>query len=784
MTRSISNKLIVVLTLCLGSILAVGMAIDYQRSRDEILERVRLESEQTVNNVISEVEQWLHGVEGDTLFLARVLEQREYSREGLKQLLRDIVAHNEEIFGAAIALNPELIQSPQGFATYFYHSDGAVTHSDFADSNQPYWEHPWYADAVAAGKPLWIEPYFDEGGGEILMTTFSVPVYHFNDQGRRSLYGIVTADVSLTKLHNYVQRLHLGKNGYGVLISRGGTVLSADNPDALMHSYLAVLSTPGDRKVWQSAFEATLGGATRVFPIECPVKIGQCNARLSPLKSTGWPVGIIYSRDEVLAPLHEYEIKTLIVGLVTLLLMAITVGLVTRRLTRPLVALAQATDVIATGDLNAPLPRVRGNDEVAQLVRSFGAMKQDLKSYISDLELATASRARVEGEMAAATQIQMSMLPQGGEALEKNDSYSLWAKVRPAKSVGGDLYTYYHGEQNKLYLAVGDVSDKGVPAALFMAKAISHIKQFEQGFESPSQGMTLLNNALEQGNDNCMFVTLFFAVLDLQTLQLRFASAGHTAPCLLRDGTVTAIAQETGPALGLAQDMPYPENTISLAPGDRLAIYTDGIDEAFNAQSEMFGHNRLNDQLRKTAADTLPVAGARIFQAVDDFAGDMPQSDDITLMLLELNSAPGSSPRFSRTVNCDSELFRTAVQWLESVMGELDIDDATGMELVLVSEEVLTNIHKHAQLPNTAQIELALWTDHQGISLEFSDEGFPFNPIKDGHRSTLGSNIESAEIGGLGVHLLTQLTDKQSYRRHQGRNVLTVLKFFDSEETQ
>jgi sigma-B regulation protein RsbU (phosphoserine phosphatase) len=117
-------------------------------------------------------------------------------------------------------------------------------------------------------------------------------------------------------------------------------------------------------------------------------------------------------------------------------------------------------------------------------------------------------------------------------------------------------------------------------------------------------------------------------------------------------------------------------------------------------------------------------------------------------------------------------------------MGQLDIDDATGMELVLVSEEILTNIHKHAQLPNTAQIELTVWTDHQGISLEFSDEGFPFNPIKDSHRSTLGSDIVSAEIGGLGVHLVTQLTDKQSYRRHQGRNVLTVLKFFDSEETQ
>jgi sigma-B regulation protein RsbU (phosphoserine phosphatase) len=777
MNTSITSKLIVVLTLCLAAILALGMTIDYLFSRDEILERVRLESAETVNNVVSELEQWLHGVEGDTLFLARVLEQREYSREGLNQLLRDIVTHNEEIFGAAIALNPELTDKPQGFAPYFYHRKGAINFTDFADKNQKYWEHAWYSDAAISGKPIWVEPYFDEDGGEVLMTTFSVPVYHFGPGGNRSLYAVVTADVALTELHRYLQQLHLGENGYGVLISKAGIVLSTARPDSIMHHYLDVMSTPTDSDTWKRSFNAALAGETLVFPIECPARFGKCNARLSTLKATGWPVGFIYSQDEVLAPLREYETKTAIVGLGTLLLMALTVGIVSRRLTGPLVALARASDTIATGDLNAPLPRVNGKDEVARLVQSFGAMKRDLKSYISDLEIATAGKARLEGELAAATQIQMSMLPQGGEALEESDSYSLWAKVRPAKSVGGDLYTFYQCDENNLYLAVGDVSDKGVPAALFMAKAISHIKQYEEAFGSPPEGMALLNNALEEGNDNCMFVTLFFGVLDLQTLELRFSSAGHTAPSLLRDGVTTVVSQDTGPALGLIADMSYPENTLSLAPGDRLAIYTDGIDEAFNGRAEMFGFERMNTQLQASSKEKITAAGTGIFRCVDDFAGDTPQSDDITLMLLDIPGQPPNVQKTSRSFDCDSSAFGAVAAWLEEVFQQMPVDDAACIELTLVSEEILTNIHKYAELPAGTLIEVSIGIDANHITLEFSDEGIAFNPFLDGHRAILGEDIESAEIGGLGVHLITQLTDGQSYQRINGRNLLTVEKF-------
>jgi len=395
-TKSITGKLIVVLTLCLAIIHGGGAYIDYKFSRDEILERVRLESRDTINGVVNNLEHWLHSVQSSTLFLARILEQRKYSPEGLNQLLRDVVANEDYIYGATIALNPQLDDNIS-FAPYYYRKDGVISYVDMAGGGEAYWRKTWYTAAVEAAKPIWVEPYFDEGGGEVLMTTFSVPVYHINNEGARTLYAIVTADVALEKLHTYLQQLRLGKSGRSVLISRAGVILSSDQPASIMKNYLDAMSTAQDRAGWERAFNAALNGETLAFPIKCPARLGRCSAHLTTLASTGWPVGILYSQNEILAPVKDYTTKTVLTGLITLMLMALAISIVSRRITRQLVALAEASKSIARGELDVPLPRAAGKDEISMLVHSFVAMKRDLKSYITDLEEATAGRARLEG---------------------------------------------------------------------------------------------------------------------------------------------------------------------------------------------------------------------------------------------------------------------------------------------------------------------------------------------------------------------------------------------------
>lgn len=777
MTKSITTRLIILLTICGALIVGAGMLLDYRLSREEILKRLDGESSDKINAVVSNIEDWLDGVEGATLFLGRILEQREYSQPGLQQMLRDIVVQNEDIFGAAIALSPEQTEDASGFAPYYFRRNGAIAYADLASSEANYQSQAWYTGPIAAGKAIWSEPYFDTGGAEVMMITFSVPAYRIDATGQRYLYAVITADVMLHDLHKALQSLHLGNNSYSLLLSREGILLSGHKEANLMRHYSEVAVPREKLDSLEAMLQRALAGETLSRQIECPEMEGQCTLRLGALRATGWPIGVVYSEEEVLAPLRSYQIKTSIISATTLLLMALAVYLVTHRLTRPLAALSKASNNIARGNMDSPLPVPRGEDEIATLIRSFSSMSHDLKAYISDLEIVTASRSRLEGELAAAREIQMSMLPGNGELLLQKQSFDLWSRVRPAKTVGGDLYTCLESG-NKLVIAVGDVSDKGVPAALFMAKAMGLLQQMAIPGNLPTQAMAEVNNALEQGNDNCMFLTLFLGVLDLDSGELLFGSGGHTPPSLVRDGQTSILAQDSGPALGLVAGLEFPLNTFQLLPGDRLAIFTDGVDEAFNDNNEMFGIQRFNQALVKTTACPVEQAGDDLFTAVDEFAGGTAQSDDITLMLLQLNSTSDTAEAtlVSREFSLGENLTSRVQAWLEPQLVQFDFAPDTVMEITLVSEEIVTNIQKYAMLEPGDQIGIALHSTVSGVALEVSDGGRPFDPLKQGHRSPLGATIDSAEIGGLGVHLITQLTERQTYRRENNCNILRVEK--------
>lgn len=775
MSKSITTRLIALLTLSTVSIVGLAMWLDYRLSRDELLQQLHAQSEQTVTTAIVDMENWLEGVESSTLLLGRILQQRDYSTPGLKQMLKDIVENNDDIFGSAIALNPDLFDIPLGFAHYYFRRDGILREADLALEENNYQQQRWYMDSVAAGKPIWVEPYFDVGGAKVLMTTYAVPVYRVDDAGVRSLYGVVTADVTLQELRQYLQRLQLGANGQSVLLSREGLVLGAKDDANLMRHY-SEINNP-EAPYWANLLQKVLVGQTISRQRQCTDIPGSCSVHMGTL-NTGWPLVLMYSDNELLAPLHDHQIKTAITGLLTLLLMVLAVYFVTRRITAPLAALSAATRDISQGKLDTPLPAPKGEDEVATLIQSFKAMNHDLKTYIADLETVTASRSRLEGELAAAREIQMAMLPGGGETLAAQDIFQLWARVTPAKTVGGDLYSYQIVD-GKLLLALGDVSDKGVPAALFMARAISLIQQLS-GPDVPAQeAMSAVNDMLTQGNENCMFVTLFLGVLNLKNMVLSFASAGDAVPVLLRNGAVYPNTASSGPALGLASGLTFPVNTLQLQTGDRLAIYTDGIEEAFNIEGTMFGQERISTELLETVSQPVDVAGKHMFQAISDFANGAAQSDDITLMLLELTEP---AENWTSEFNPKAEMPAQVAQWLQQSLESASVNRDNIGEFLLVAEEIVTNIYKYAGLAPQDSFTINLEVSDQRILLEVADRGKPFNPLTDAQQSPLGADIENAVVGGFGIHLITSMTEHQSYRRQGQENILLVEKIIKNTD--
>jgi sigma-B regulation protein RsbU (phosphoserine phosphatase) len=268
-----------------------------------------------------------------------------------------------------------------------------------------------------------------------------------------------------------------------------------------------------------------------------------------------------------------------------------------------------------------------------------------------------------------------------------------------------------------------------------------------------------------------MFVTLYFGVLDLQSLQLHFSSAGHTVPSLLRNGECIPVQQESGPALALQSGLKFPVNRLQLESGDLLAVYTDGIDEAFNVDRQQFTTERFNHLLEQSTVSGVTALGESVFAAVDKHAGEMPQSDDITCLLLQIPAA-SASLQLANAPGAISALLK----WLAGNCAASGVAAEDSHDLSLVSEEVVTNILKYAELPASAQVEITFMSNETETALNFRDSGQAFDPLKEAAQAELGNSSEHAAIGGLGVHLLLALTDAQHYQRTDGCNLLTLKK--------
>ncbi len=232
-------------------------------------------------------------------------------------------------------------------------------------------------------------------------------------------------------------------------------------------------------------------------------------------------------------------------------------------------------------------------------------------------------------------------MPKTFPAFPERDDIDVWAALHPAREVGGDFYDFFFLDQSRLAFAIADVSGKGVPAAVFMAATRSYLRSFLRESGSPGTALSLVNNELAVDNDNCMFVTIFCAVLDTATGLCTFANAGHNLPFLLRAGTGTASEVDSlrGVIVGLEPDMEFPEVEVQLSCGDGLFLFTDGVTEAMDQWGELFGAVRLVKVLEADTGAESRTVTERVLGAVTNFAGNTEQSDDITMLAIRYRRA-------------------------------------------------------------------------------------------------------------------------------------------------
>jgi sigma-B regulation protein RsbU (phosphoserine phosphatase) len=633
--RSLTTRLIVWTLLAVGAVYVATVVVSNGLARRMAIVAAEREAVNETDAAASHVGDVLHSVEERTLAVGDALSVLDPRGEGADRLLRRFVQGDADVFGGAIAWAP----GPRGEhrALYYHRSaDGSdrLEPADLASQAYRYWESDWFRKAVGSGQPLWTEPYRDTGGGEAWMVTFAVP---FGAAGAPS--GVATADLRLARLESIVNEIELGRGGFGFLLSGSGHVVAASAAARVDHTATVMEQARPEARVWLEPIARKVAagepGFARVERQGEPYRLTH-----RPVRRAGWTLATLYPEDELLSGVSRLRVVQASLGAVGLALLTLVVVVLSRRLTRPLSALAASADAIARGDLDAPLPAVASRDEVGALARAFHHMRDALKEYIRNLRETTAAKERLEGELRAARRIQAAMLPEPA-AGGPGEGYELGATLVPARAVGGDLFGHFR-DGSRAFFLVGDVSGKGIGAALFMARAKTVFDTEASREADPGALLARVNRSLCRENDAGMFVTAVAGVLDLASGELSFALAGHDPPVLVPAAAPPrALSADGGRVLGLIDGSDFPVNRLRLAAGDAVVAYTDGVSEAQDRAGGFFGVERIVATVLAARGAAAPALTAGLLEAVRAFAGGAPQSDDITILTVR-RLAPGA----------------------------------------------------------------------------------------------------------------------------------------------
>lgn len=489
-----------------------------------------------------------------------------------------------------------------------------------------YFEDDWYVARMESDSADWVDPYFEDPQLTTyieprLLTTYAVPIH--NREGQP--VALLCSDLSLEDLRNdMLQKVRQGKRNYeqnekhpsyNCIIDRNGRYIIHPDEERMLKDTF-------DAKVTFKGKEGTVSAIVDGVPSWIFYR---------HLKYVEWTVMMVVP--ENLIQRHGRMLNTIILLVMLIGLAAIYLFCrqQIRKVTSPLHRFARSAEEVAKGNFNAPLPDIRDDDEIRLLRDSFGNMQQSLSRYIDELKTTTAQKSAIESELSVARRIQMSMLKT--ETPHRPD-LMIKATLTPAKAVGGDFYDFFVRD-NCLYFCIGDVAGKGVPAALVMTTACGGFRLLSESESEPVRIVSRMNEMIIRNNSITIFVTFFAGVLNLETGHLRYCNAGHIPP--LVNGEVLPVNSNL--PIGALSDWEYTTQEADLAPGSTLFLYTDGLNEAEDAQNHMFGKKRILEVMQSAQQEPQTLI-ERMKQAVADFVGDTEQSDDLTMLMIHLPQKP------------------------------------------------------------------------------------------------------------------------------------------------
>ena len=638
-----------------------------------------------------------------------------------------------------VRLNPKMRGAGVCFVPYYYPQkgrlfevyarrtpSGEVETEQIGSSTHDYSQYDFYQQAHNPEAGIWVEPYYDREGARALVTTFFQSVRDL--QGRS--VGFAGVDIDVEWLSDTIDNRHIYPSSFILVLTEANKLVI--RPDT------ARISAATQQYVYSLITDSTVArhqsnsGRSTVIHFDNDKRDGTifyANMRGKP----HWLMAVVCYDDEVYAPLSRLRL-----WLLGLMLVAFTILL--------------------------------------YVVWRFARGEKTMEDTNRLLKKKTQEQERIGAELHVANGIQQALLPLAEPSLQGVSEAEVEGRLIPAKAVGGDLYNVFV-RNGKLFFCIGDVSGKGVPAALIMAVTQTLFYHVASREDNPARIMEHMNETACRNNPQNIFVTLFIGVLDLPTGHLRYCNAGHEVPFMLANGKKSLVDCVPNIPTGLFGDFKYQLQETTMQPGSTLFLYTDGLTEGRNAKHGFFGYERL-EALMSHCAGMSPkeIVDAAIAEA-EQFAGATEQSDDLTLLAIRYTPPENTLVLDEQvTLHNDVKEVSRLSTFIKDVMMRLGIGKPLAPKLRLALEEAVVNVMEYAY-PKGIQgdVDIRATYDGERLRLIISDSGVAFNPTETASADTTLS-AEERPVGGLGILLMRELMDFINYERIDGRNILTLTK--------
>ena len=609
------------------------MMLFYNYSRKQITEDAIDHAHGLLRNTATQISGELQIVESTLEQSVWIVEKNLSTPDSLKDVLTAIVKNNSLIVGSGIAFIPGYYKEKgKYFMPYaFSINEGAEEIVNYLKLGGADYDYPcmdWYLIPKLLKKSYWSEPYYDTGGGNTIMSTYALPLR--NPQGE--VYAIFTANISLSRFTDMVNKLKPYQSSYTFLLSRNGSFLTHPDREKIMNETIFSVALGKNDVQEEEIGRNILNGVTGTAQFNNAEQ--DSYALYTAIPNCGWSVCTICPSQVILHNLDATSHRIIYIFLAGMLVLLPLIYQIIHRLVRPLRKFSESARSIATGRFDVALPEVHSKDEIKDLHDSLVYMQQSLSGYVSELRTTTASKERIESELSIAREIQMGMIPKIFPPYPDRNDVDLHAILHPAKEVGGDLYDFYIND-NRLYFVIGDVSGKGIPASLFMAITRSLFRTLSQQAVSPARIVTEMNNSISDNNESNMFVTLIVGILDLQTGILKLSNAGHNPPFIIYpDGEVSLLEFKTYLFAGVMEDVVYSDEEITLKEGSKLFLYTDGVTEAEDIDKQLYGEEKLLEVLSQNTSSDVRSTVDAVVSSVAGHVKEAEASDDLTILLI------------------------------------------------------------------------------------------------------------------------------------------------------